>query len=242
MAQRVRIPQQPTEIGGLLAVPEVDGTFPGIVVIPTVRGLDEFIEGVVDRLASEGFVALATGIFDHPGVPEDPFKRPGAQPDEQILGDLEAAYRMLRADRRVGSQPICTWGYCIGGRFSLLWPTYQQELAAGAAFHGFPVNDTSNPNTPVEAAGRVAELKVPVIGCFGEADKLVPMAAVERYRSELTKHGKDFEIHTYPGADHGWTNAKAPAYVESAAEDCWRKAVQFLTRRIAARQAAGAPA
>jgi len=235
-AQSVSIPRQPKSIGGLLAVPEVEGSFPGIVVIPTVRGLDEFMTYVVERLAGEGFVALAVNIFDHPGVPEDPFKRPGAQPDDEILGDLDAAYDFLRKDARVGSHPISAWGYCIGGRFALHWPNFKSDLAGGAAFHGFPTNDTSNPNTPTEPAGRVAELTVPVIGNFGEADRLVPMSEVERYRAELEKHGKDFEINTYPGADHGWTNPKMPAYVKDAAEDCWRKSVQFLTKRIAARE------
>jgi carboxymethylenebutenolidase len=237
-AQQVRIPRQGGEISGLLARPEVEGTFPGIVMIPTVRGLDPFAEYVVDRLAGDGFVALAVGIFDHPGVPDDPFKRSGSLPDELIIGDLDAAFSMLKSDAAVDGDAISAWGYCIGGRFALLWPTYQPNLAAGAAFHGFPVNDTSNPNTPTEPAGRVDKLSVPVIGCFGEADRLVPMAAVERYRSELERHGKDFEIHTYEGADHGWTNPKGEAYRQEAAEDCWDKARKFITRRIAARQAA----
>ena len=64
---------------------------------------------------------------------------------------------------------------------------------------------------------------------------------MNRYRSELQKHSKDFEINTYPGADHGWTNPKMPAYLESAAEDCWAKSVQFLTRRIAAAEQAATP-
>jgi carboxymethylenebutenolidase len=236
--QDVRIPRQGGDIGGILATPEVDGQFPGVVMIPTVRGLDEFAHYVVERLAGDGFAALGVNIFDHPGVPEDPFKRPGALPDELTLGDLEAARQFLKGHPSVGGQPISAWGYCIGGRFSLLWATYQPELAAAAAFHGFPTNDTSNPNTPTEAAGRVAEQRVPVIGCFGEADRLVPMSEVERYRGELEKHSKDFEIHTYAGADHGWTNPKMPAYVQEAAEDCWDQARRFLTRRIAARQQA----
>ncbi len=235
-AQQVRIPRQPNDIGGLLAVPPVDGRFPAVVVIPTIRGLDEFMQEVVEQLAGEGFVALAVNIFDHPGVPEDIFKRPGAQPDDEILGDLEAALAMLEKDPRVQPNAICAWGYCIGGRFSLLWPTYQPKLAAAAAFHGFPTNDTSNPNTPTEPAGRVAELQVPVIANFGEADKLVPMSEVERYRAELTKHGKDAEVHTYPGRDHGWTGRKNPSYDEKDADLAWRRSVQFLTRRIAARQ------
>jgi len=237
-AQDVRIPRDGGDIGGVIAAPEVDGTFPGVVMIPTVRGLDPFARSVVERLAGDGFVALGVNIFDHPGVPEDPMQRSGSQPDERVLGDLDAALAMLRKDPRVGGQPICAWGYCIGGRFALLWPTYRPELAAAAAFHGFPTNDTSNPNTPTEAAGRVAQLQTPVIGCFGEADRLVPMAAVERYRSELEKAAKDFEIYTYAGADHGWTNATGPAYNAEAAEDCWDKARRFLTRKIAARTAA----
>jgi carboxymethylenebutenolidase len=237
-AQQMRIPREGGDIGGLLAQPEVEGTYPGIVMIPTVRGLDPFAEYVVERLAGDGFLALAVDIFDHPGVPEDPFKRSGSQPDERVLGDLDAAFSMLKGHRSVQGDAISAWGYCIGGRFALLWPTYQPSLAAGAAFHGFPVNDTSNPNTPTEAAGRVDKLTVPVIGCFGEADRLVPMSAVDRYRSELERHGKDFEIHTYPDADHGWTNPKGEPYRQEAAEDCWDKARKFITRRIAARQAA----
>jgi len=235
-AQHVRIPRQPSDIGGLLAVPPVDGIFPAVVVVPTIRGIDDFMQDVVEQLAAEGFVALAVDIFDHPGVPEEIFKRPGAQPDEEILGDLEAALAMLQKDPRVQGDSICAWGYCIGGRFSLLWPTYQPRLAAAAAFHGFPTNDTSNKNTPTEPAGRAAELLVPVIANFGEADKLVAMSEVERYRAELEKHGKDFEIHTYPGRDHGWTGRKNPSYDAADADLAWRRSVQFLTRRIAARQ------
>ncbi len=234
-AQQVRISREGGDIGGLLAVPEVEGSFPGVVVIPTIRGLDDFARYVVERLAGDGFAALAVDIFDHPGVPSDPFKRPGSQPDERTLGDLDAGLSMLQSHRAVGGQPICVWGYCIGGRFALLWPTYQPSLAAAAAFHGFPTNDTSNRNTPTEAAGRVEHLRVPVIACFGEADRLVPMLEVERYRGELTKHGTDFEVHTYPGADHGWTNPKGDPYRQDAAEDCWEKARKFLTRRIAVR-------
>jgi carboxymethylenebutenolidase len=234
-AQEIRIPREGGDIGGLLATPGVDGSFPGIVVVPTVRGLDGFAKYAVERLASDGFVALAVDIFDHPGVPSDPMQRSGAQPDERVLGDLEAGLAYLRKHAQVGDQPIGTWGYCAGGRFSLLWPTYQPGLVAAAAFHGFPTNDTSNPNTPTEAAGRVAELTVPVIACFGEADTLVPMSAVERYRAELEKAGKDHEIYTYTACKHGYTNPAGDNYVQDAAEDSWDRARKFLTRRVAAK-------
>ncbi|HEX9878660.1 MAG TPA: dienelactone hydrolase family protein [Candidatus Binatia bacterium] len=228
--QEIRIPAQGGDIGGLLALPQGGGPFPGIVMVPTVRALDDFAFYVVERLASEGWAALGVNIFDHPGVPEDPFKRPGAQPDQQILADLDSGFDLLKNEPVVQGQPVFAWGYCLGGRFSLLWPTYQKGLAGAAAFHGFPTNDTKNPNTPAEPAGRVAELQVPVIGLFGEADRLVPMKEVERYRSELSRQNKDFEIQTYPGADHGFTNPKGPAYKPQAAEDAWNRATRFLRR------------
>lgn len=237
--QEVRIPREGGDIGGLLSTPEVEGSFPGVIVIPTVRALDDFARYVVLRLAGDGFVALAVNVLDHPGVPEDPLARSGSIPDSTILQDLDAGLSYLKSHPSARGQPICAWGYCLGGRFALLWPTYQPELAAGAAFHGFPTNDTSKPNTPTEAAGRAAELRVPVIGCFGEADRLVSMSEVDRYRGELAKHGKDFEIHTYPGCEHGWTNPRGQAYNEQAAEDCWDKARKFITRKIIARAQAG---
>ncbi|MBI1892779.1 MAG: dienelactone hydrolase family protein [Candidatus Rokubacteria bacterium] len=236
MAQAVRIPRAGGDIGGLLAVPDGPGPFPGAVVIPTVFALNDFARHVVDHLAGDGFAALAVNIFDHPGVPEDPFKRPGSQADSRVLGDLDAGLEMLQGHPKVTGQPISAWGYCIGGRFAMLWPTYQPSLAAAASFHGFPDNDTSNPNTPTTPTERVRNLRCPVIAFFGEADTLVPMSQVEAYREALGKHAKESEVHTYPGCDHGWTNPERPAYNKVAAEDCWHKAVESLRKRIGAKK------
>ena len=148
--ENVRIPSGSSTIGGLLALPPGQGPFPAVIMIPTIRALDEFARDVIERLATENFVALAVNFFDHPGVPEDIFKRPGAQPDEQVLGDLNGALAMLRQHPRVGDQPVFAWGYCLGGRFAMLWPTFQNELAGALSFHGFPTNDTKNPNTPTQ--------------------------------------------------------------------------------------------
>jgi len=240
--EKVRIPRGETSVGGILAAPQGPGPFPGIVMIPTIKALDDFAGDVVERLAAENFVALGVDIFDHPGVPADPFKRPGSQPDERVLGDLDAALAMLRSHPFVGDQPVFAWGYCLGGRFAMLWPTYRKDLAGAASFHGFPTNDTRNPNTPTQPIERVKYLQSPVIAFFGEADRLVPLKDVDAYRNALTTHKKDFEVHTYPAADHGWTNAKGPAYRRQAAEDCWSRSLEFLRRRVterAERAAAG---
>ena len=233
--EKVRISRGKTTVGGILAAPEGAGPFPGIVMIPTIKALDDFAADVVERLAAENFVALGVDIFDHPGVPEDPFKRLGCQPDEQVLKDLDAGLAMLRSHPLVGEQPIFAWGYCLGGRFAMLWPTYQTDLAGAASFHGFPTNDTRNPNTPTQPIERVKYLQSPVIAFFGDADRLVPIKDVNDYKKALQTQTKVFEVHTYPGADHGWTNAKAPAYYKEAADDCWHRSIDFLRRHAAAK-------
>jgi carboxymethylenebutenolidase len=233
--ESVRVPSGTSTIAALLASPAGRGPFPGVIVIPTIRALDEFVTDVVESLATEKFVALAVNFFDHPGVPEDIFKRPGAQPDDQVLCDLDAALVWLRRHPLVGDQAVFAWGYCLGGRFAMLWPTFQNQLAGALSFHGFPTNDTKNPNTPSQPLDRAEFLQTPLIAFFGEADRLVPLKDVENYRRALQQHGKVFEIHTYAGADHGWTNAKGPAYRQAAAEDCWRRSLEFLRRHSARR-------
>src|SRR5947207_14487326 len=102
--EHVRIPSGSSTVGGLLALPSGEGPFPGVIMIPTIRALDEFARDVVERLATDNFVALAVNFFDHPGVPEDIFKRPGAKPDDQVLRDLNAALTMLPQSPRLGDQ------------------------------------------------------------------------------------------------------------------------------------------
>lgn len=239
-ARGVRIPRQGGDIGGLLAVPEGSGRSGGVVVIPAVRGLDDFVSHVVERLAGDGFAALAVDIFDHPGVPDNPRERPGAQPDEQILGDLDAARAMLQGLAQVDGDSIFAWGYCIGGRFALLWPTYQSGLAGSVSFHGFPTNEI-NDKTPTEPTGRLAQLTVPIMAFFGDADVAVPISEVERYKRDIaqTSKGDLVQVTVYEGANHMWTSPMNPdRYIEKYAEDCWRRGVDFMRDRMRARKPA----
>jgi carboxymethylenebutenolidase len=230
--QDLRIPRDGGDVGSILAEPEGRDPVPGVVMIPTVRGLEKFARYVVERLAADGFVALGVNIFDHPGVPENPRERPGAQPDAEILGDLEAALSFLQSHPRVGTQPIFAWGYCLGGRFALLWPTYQPKLAGAVSFHGFPTNDTSDPNTPTEPAGRLQHLAVPILAFFGAVDVAVPMSEVERYREAIAKAGTTLvEIEVHPGANHGWTDPFGDRYQEQVAEHGWRRGIEFMRQR-----------
>jgi carboxymethylenebutenolidase len=67
--EKVRIARGEMSVRGILAAPGGPGPFPGIVMIPTIKALDDFAADVVERLAAEKFVTLGVDIFDHLGVP-----------------------------------------------------------------------------------------------------------------------------------------------------------------------------
>ncbi|GEM_PF-1097906 len=237
----IRVPREGGQSGGgILALPHGGGPFPGVIVIGTISGLDKFAAYAVGRLADDGFAALSVDFFDHPGVPSDPHQRFGGQPDQEVMSDLDAGLRLLENHPQVHGEPIFTWGYCLGGRFALLWPTYQPRLAGAVSFHGFPTNDTTNPNMPTQPIDRLDRLTAPIRAFFGEADMAVPLTEVERFRKAITAHGKEqlVQTHVYPGAKHMWTNPYGERYDAEAAEDCWRRGVEFMRAQASAARGA----
>src|SRR5579862_4950350 len=106
--QNVRIPlADGGSIRGILSEPAGSGLAPAVVFLGSIRGIDtEFAPNTLERLAGEGFVALGPDLFDHPDAPENPRERPNAQPDPEILGDMEGSLRFLNDHPRSAGQPV----------------------------------------------------------------------------------------------------------------------------------------
>jgi carboxymethylenebutenolidase len=83
---------------------------------------------------------------------------------------------------------------------------------------------------PKSATQRAAEVKVPVLGLYGEADQGIPLTQVEAMKAALTEAKKTFEIKTYPGAPHGFHADYRPSYRKEAAEDAWNQMVAWFKK------------
>ena len=130
--------------------------------------------------------------------------------------DLVGAVRYLQKRPEVDPGRIGSVGFCMGGGISADLAVVCPELAAAVIFYG--------QNPPLD---RVPEINAPVLGIYGEEDKGITGAVPELERA-MREAGKDFRYHVYPGAPHAFFNDTRPNYRKEAAEDAWRRTLEFF--------------
>lgn len=220
------------------ARPRGDGPFPGLVLIPDVRGVSDHYLDVAGRFAAEGFLTAVVDLYSREGRPEladmqAVFDWIAALPDRRVLADLEGAVHALAAHPDVRADAVGITGFCLGGQYALMAACCDARLAACVSWYGmlrYAEHTDTKPVSPLELAPR---LHCPYLGLFGAEDALIPTADVEELRAILTRAGKTFDLHLYPGAGHAFFNDGRPdAYRPAAAADAFPRAVRFLREHL----------
>jgi len=208
-----------------LSIP-ASGRGPGVLVLHEWWGLVPHVRDVCDRLAREGFVALAPDLYR--GVRT-------SDPDEagrlmlhlelpRAAADLDAAVATLLGHEAVTGPSLGAIGFCMGGQLALLAATRNRRIGAVVDFYGI------HPAVTLELAG----LEAAVLGLFGEADAFVPPAAAKQLEASLREAGKRAAIRIYPGVGHAFFNdARPDAYDAQAAAAAWRETLAFLRAELA---------
>ncbi|MGD9762705.1 MAG: dienelactone hydrolase family protein [Candidatus Binatia bacterium] len=225
-------------IRGYIARPDRDGPFPGLVLIPDVRGLSSHYQDVARRFAAEGFLTYAVDLYSREGAPELPdlqavFQWIAALPDPRVIADLAGAVRRLAAHPEVRSDAVGITGFCLGGQYALMAACSVPQLAACVSWYGmlrYPERNERKPNSPLDLA---PSLHCPFLGLFGAEDAIIPLDDVEALRAILSRARKSFEIEVYSGAGHAFFNdTRADAYRPDAAAQAWPRAVAFLREHL----------
>jgi carboxymethylenebutenolidase len=209
--------------GGYLALPDGRGPFPGVVVIHEGSGLDDHIRDVTHRLAAAGYAAMAADLFTGrnraicmarymAGMLAGSVNRYG-------IDDLKATLTHLAKLPEVDAQRLGAIGFCMGGGFAIAWACTDSRLKAIAPFYGV------NPR-PLEVVRRLC----PVVGSYPEDD--FTARSGRALESVLTKHGIEHDIKVYPHTRHAFFNDTRSAYNKEAADDSWRRVLDFFARRI----------
>jgi carboxymethylenebutenolidase len=224
MGDMIRFKANGREAEGYLSVP-ASGSGPGVIVIQEYWGLVPHIKAITDRLAGEGFVALAPDLYhgETTTSPDHAWKMLLALRADEAEKDLRGAVRFLLDHKAVSPKAVGTIGFCMGGALSLFAASKNPEVSACVVFYGIHPNITPD----------IANLKAPVLGIYAEKDGFVSQDAVKALDAELTRHGKRHEFHTYPGVDHAFFNDTGKNYDGAAAEDAWTRATAFLRRELA---------
>jgi carboxymethylenebutenolidase len=206
---------------GHLAAPK-SGKGPGVIVIQEWWGLVPHITQLADRLAAEGFVALAPDLY-HGRCTTDPDEAGRLMMGldvPKVAADLRGAIDFLRARPECSSKKVGTVGFCLGGQLSLFAACVHPD-AVGACVNYYGVHPNVKPD--------LSKLAAPVLGFFAEKDAYVNGPVVKELSDRLTKAGKKHEFKTYPGVNHAFFNDTRPdVYDAKAAADSWAKIVAFF--------------
>lgn len=209
---------------GYLSIPE-KGSGPGIIVIQEWWGLVDHIKDVCDRLAREGYVALAPDLYhgETTRSPDEAGKLMMALRVDEAEKDLRGAIQYLLNHKATTDGKVGTIGFCMGGALSLYAASKNGQVGACIIFYGI------HPNIKPD----LENLQAPVLGIYAEKDQFVPPEAVHELESRLKELGKDVEMHIYPDTDHAFFNdQRSEVYNPRAAEDAWQRVLQFFAKNL----------
>ena len=219
----------PGGMPAFLARPE-GGPRPAVLVIQEAFGLNGHIKDVAQRIAGEGYVALAPDLYWRGGKGRtvayddlgEAIRIMQTLRDGEIATDVGNAIAYLEKQPSVRADRIGITGFCMGGRVSYLVACeLADKIRAAAPFYGGGI--------PID---KTAKLKAPVLAFFGEKDAFIPLDFVEQLRSEAAKQKKQVEIVVYPGADHGFFCNERASYNAKAAADAWQRLKTFFATHL----------
>ena len=213
---------------GYLALPE-GGRGPGVVVIQEWWGLTSHIADVANRLAAEGFVALAPDLFGGTTTHDADTAGKLMQdlPVQQAARDLGGAVDYLLDHDAVTSSKIGAVGFCMGGGFVLVLAAQQGEKI-GAAVPFYPVLGEEYPD--------FASLSAPLLGHFGEQDEFQSTDEVHQLAASIERQsGQRPDFRFYPGAGHAFFNDEnlLGTYDPEHATRAWEATLEFLRAHLA---------
>jgi carboxymethylenebutenolidase len=202
-----------------LSIPPGPGPHPGIVVIHEWWGLNANIEHWCDRLASAGWAALAVDLYSGTvaTTPDQAMAAMKTVDEAKASQTITAAIDFLKTDPRIAAPKRAVIGWCFGGGWSLQTALHHPELDGAIIYYGMLETDPT----------KLAAIKARVVGIFGDRDKGIPPAEVDKFEAALKEAGVKADIYRYD-AEHAFANPSNPHYDEPSAGNAWNHVLAFL--------------
>jgi carboxymethylenebutenolidase len=210
---------------GYLAEPAGHG--PAVIVLQEWWGLDEHVRSLCDRLATEGFYALAPDLYrgETTAQPDEAQQKMMAMSMEQVEQDMCGAADHLASLPGVDGPGVGAVGFCLGGGLAIWAAATCPNIAAAVTY--YYVMPHGKPD--------FTKIKGPVLGHFGTADEFIPLEDANKLESELEDAGVETTFHYYDGAGHAFFNDtnRLGTYDKAHAETSWERTVSFLRAALA---------
>ena len=214
-----------------IVYPEKKGKAGVVLVIHEIYGLTDWIRGVADQLAREGFIAVAPDLIsgmgpggggtDSVASRDDVVKLVRALTPEETRARLDAV-RTWAAKVPAANGRVATMGFCWGGARSFAYAAAAPPPAAAVVFYGSSPDSATLPG-----------VKAPVLGHYGGDDARVN-ATIEPAKAALGKLGRSYEPNVYDGAGHGFLRAQSMREGANlkATREAWPRTLAFLREHL----------
>ena len=229
MGETVEFASNGNTASGYLALP-AGGSGPGLLVLQEWWGLNPQIKGVADRMAGEGFVALAPDLYHGELAGHDEMDKAGqlmnSLPPDRAARDMAGAIDYLLAHEATTGDQVGVIGFCMGGLLTLMISALQgDKIGAAAPFYGAPLGE----NEP-DWSG----LTAPCEGHFASQDDFFPPDQVKALEQKLQGMGKDVTFVVHEGVGHAFANEENAlgTHHEEKADEAMSRAVAFLKSKL----------
>ena len=208
----------------------------GVVVVQEAFGVNDYVASVCERLAADGWLAVAPHLFHRSGDPSIDYGAGIAEAWEHmkqltvdgVLADVDAAVDRIAAAGVPASRTAIT-GFCMGGTVTLAVAA-RRDIGAAVSWYGGGVTEGRFGFGPlVEEARR---LRAPWLGLYGDLDTGIPVAQVEELRIAAASSDQPTELVRYADAGHGFHCHQRDVFHEPSATDGWSRMLAWFDRHL----------
>lgn len=206
-----------------ISFPAGDARHGAVIVVHEWWGLNDDMRQTADRLAAEGFVALAVDVFDGATASDtaEAMRLVQALKTPDAMKVVEGAVKALAAHPRCNGRVAIT-GFCVGGAMALAAACNVEGLSAVIPFYGIPRAEYAD----------WTKVRAPIEGHYGAHDGSIPAARAQGVADAVNAAGGSMTLHLYE-AGHAFMRAGDPGvYVADAAKLAWSRTVDFLRRTV----------
>ena len=239
----VTIPVGGTQMRAFVVRPAGNAPAPVVIVIQEVFGLSDWIRGVADQLAAEGFIAVAPDLLAGKGAnggdttsfanTKEMMTATLAIPADEVVTRLKAA-REWGLKQKGANGKSATVGFCFGGQQSFRMAMEEPSLNAAVVYYGdAPAAAGGGRGAPFAPADAMKNIKAPVLGLYGGLKEDARIGnTIEPTRAKMKELGKTYEVHIFDGAQHGFLRAQMAADGANmkAAQQAWPLTVAWIKK------------
>jgi len=221
-------------LNGHLFLPSGTGRAGAVVILHERYGLVQHTLDLAQKLAGDGYVAMAPDLFSRWRGDSAALKRGDIRvvlPDEEVGAVVNGALDYLKAHQRVDAGKLAVMGVCQSGRYPIVVGSQRRDLAGLVIFYG-AAQDSDwevTESQPKPIADMIARTSAPSLYVFGEADHVISVDNILRIKGALEAARKTYRMRVFPNMPHGWLNDTMPGrYRPAQTAQAWQLLLGFV--------------